>query len=142
MKRRKQTSGNPCALPRRLAIILYDGVVVLALLMLAALLAVLAGFENQTALKDPGYTLFLAAVGSFYFCWCWTKGGMTVGMRAWKVKIIDEDGNCPGYGRSMVRLLIATLSAAAAGAGFLWSLADNQKRTWHDIVSGTRLIRV
>lgn len=142
MKRKKQTSGSPCALPRRLAIILYDSVVVLALLMLAALLAVLAGIENQTAFKDPGYTFFLAAVLSLYFCWCWTKGGMTVGMRAWKVRIEDNTGNRPGWGRSLIRLLTAVLSAAFAGFGFLWSLADGRKRTWHDIVSGTRLVRI
>ncbi|MBT8048760.1 MAG: RDD family protein [Xanthomonadales bacterium] len=142
VKKKNQTSGSPCGLPRRLAIILYDAVVVLALLMLAALLAILAGIENQVALKDPWYTLYLALFWFAYFCWCWHRGGMTVGMRAWRVKIEDANGNRPGWGRSMIRLLVAVVSAAVAGAGFLWSLADTDRRTWHDIASATRLVRI
>ncbi|MFC1696530.1 RDD family protein [Pseudomonadota bacterium] len=134
-------SGNPCGLLRLLAIIIYDGVIIISLLMLAALLGILMGFGGQSALKDPVYTLYLLSVWFFYLTWCWHKGGMTVGMRAWRVRIEDGNGNRPGWGRSSIRFLASLLSAAAAGAGFLWLLADSGKRTWHDMLSGTRLVR-
>lgn len=119
----------------------YDAMVVVALLMLAAMLAMLAGLGEQTAMKDPAYTIYLVLVWFFYLAWCWNKGGMTVGMRAWRVRIEDKHGQKPGWGISAVRFLASLISAAPAGLGFLWSLFDSDKRTWHDILSGTRLTR-
>ena len=124
-----------------MAIIVYDFVIVISLLMLATWLAMLAGFGGRTAMKDPAYTIYLLSIWFFYLAWCWHKGGMTVGMRAWRVKIEDESGNRPGWGKSTIRFLASLLSAAAVGIGFAWALFDSRKRTWHDILSGSRLIR-
>lgn len=109
--------------------------------MLATLLAILAGFGDRTAMKDPVYTAYLLAIWFFYLAWCWHRGGMTVGMRAWRVRIVDDKGNRPGWRKSAIRFLASLFSAAAAGIGFLWALADSRKRTWHDILSRTRLVR-
>jgi uncharacterized RDD family membrane protein YckC len=124
-----------------MAIIVYDFTIVISLLILATMLAMLAGFGGRTAMKDPVYTVYLLSIWFFYLAWCWHQGGMTVGMRAWRVKIEDENGNRPGWGRSTIRFLASLLSAAAAGIGFAWALVDSRNRTWHDILSGTRLIR-
>jgi uncharacterized RDD family membrane protein YckC len=141
LNNKTEPSGSPCSLLRRLAIIVYDSIVVISLLMLATMLAMLAGFGGRTAMKDPIYTAYLLAVWFLYLAWCWHKGGMTVGMRAWRVKIEDKDGHRPGWGMSALRFLVSLVSAALAGLGFLWSLIDAGKRTWHDILSGTRLVR-
>jgi uncharacterized RDD family membrane protein YckC len=124
-----------------MAIIVYDSVIVISLLMLATMLAMLAGFGGRTAMKDPVYTVYLLSIWFFYLAWCWHQGGMTVGMRAWRVKIEDENGNKPGWGKSTIRFLASLLSTAAAGIGFLWALVDSRNRTWHDLLSSTRLIR-
>jgi uncharacterized RDD family membrane protein YckC len=118
----------------------YDAIIVIALWMLAAALAMLAGFPNRTALQDPAYTLYLALVWFMYLAFFWRRG-MTVGMRAWRVSIIGPDGRPPGWKACTVRYLVSLLSMAAAGIGFLWSLVDNEKRCWHELASGTRLIR-
>jgi len=125
-----------------MAIMVYDFFIVISLLMLATMLAMFAGFGDRTAMQDPVYTAYLLSIWFFYLTWCWHKGGMTVGMRAWRVKIEDENGNRPGWGKSTIRFLTALLSAAAIGIGFAWSLVDSRKRTWHDLLSGTRLIRM
>ena len=119
----------------------YDSAIVIALLMLGTMLAMFAGFGGRTAMKDPVYTAYLLSIWFFYLIWCWHKGGMTVGMRAWRVRIEDENGNRPGWGQCTIRFLTSLLSAAAAGIGFAWALVDSQNRTWHDILSSTRLIR-
>jgi uncharacterized RDD family membrane protein YckC len=120
----------------------YDFFIVISLLMLATMLAMFAGFGDRTAMQDPVYTAYLLSIWFFYLTWCWHKGGMTVGMRAWRVKIEDENGNRPGWGKSTIRFLAALLSAAAMGIGFAWALVDSRNRTWHDILSGTHLIRL
>jgi uncharacterized RDD family membrane protein YckC len=128
-------------LVRRLAAILYDATIVFALLMLAALLAMLIGVGQKTAFRDPGFTLYLLSVWYVYIAWCWHQGGMTVGMRAWRIRIENELGGKPSWGRTIVRFLASLLSAGLLGAGFLWSLVDSRKRTLHDIISGTCLVR-
>jgi uncharacterized RDD family membrane protein YckC len=105
------------------------------------MLSMLAGIEGQTALMDPVYTFYLFLVWFIYIAGCWHTGGMTVGMRAWRVRIKNEHGNHPDWKKSSIRFFAAWLSAAAAGAGFLWSVTDRDKRCWHDILSGTRLVR-
>jgi uncharacterized RDD family membrane protein YckC len=134
-------SGYPCGFFRRLAIIVYDLAIVISILMLATMLAMLTGFGDRTAIKDPAYTAYLFSIWFIYLAWCWQKGGMTVGMRAWRVQIVDENGNRPGWGKSTIRFLAALASTALAGIGFFWALVDSRKRTWHDILSGTRLIK-
>ena len=132
---------RPCGLLRRLMIMVYDLVIIMALLMLAATLALLAQLGDKTAFRDPGYTAYLLAVWYLYLAWCWHKGGLTLGMRAWRVRIIDNNGNRPGWAQCAIRFLFSLLSATALGAGFIWSLFEKEKRCWHDIVSGTRLVR-
>lgn len=141
MKKSKSHSGEPCGLARRLAAMLYDSIVVLALLMLAAWLAMLAGLGQKTAFRDAGYTLYLFAVWYLYLAWCWRRGGMTVGMRAWRIRIEDDSGHRPSWGKTAIRFLASLLSAALLGAGFSWSLVDSKSRAWHDILSGTRMVR-
>ena len=130
-----------CGLLRRLAIMVYDGLVVIALLLLATALALLAGFDQVSAGKDPLFTLYLVVVWFLYLAWFWHRGGMTVGMRTWHVAIEGVDGQRPGWGQCLVRFLTSFVSAACIGLGFVWSLFEPQNRTWHDLLSRTRLVR-
>ena len=52
-------------------IMLYDAVVIVALLMAAAAVPMLFGMANYTAAKDPAYTLYLITVWFLYLGWCW-----------------------------------------------------------------------
>lgn len=119
---------------------LYDGLAVLALLILATALAMLLGYREATAGRDPLLTAWLLIVWFLYLALCWRYGGMTVGMRAWRVTIVQDDLQRPGWGRCGLRFAASLISAAALGLGFAWSLVDTRKRTWHDMASHTRLV--
>lgn len=133
---------DACGLPRRLLAIAYDGLIVVALLMLAALVALPVTQGERQALRDPGYTLYLAVAWFAYLSLCWRSAGATVGMRAWRIRLRTEDGGPPGWGRCAVRFLVGLVSAAAVGLGFFWSLGDPRRRGWHDRASGTCLVVV
>ena len=132
---------EPCALGRRLLAMLYDALIVIAILLAATALALLAGSGPVTAGRDPLFTLYLLIAWFGYFAWFWRRGGMTVGMRAWRIVIESEKGGSPGWGQCIVRFLAAWLSAACLLLGYAWSLFDSQKRTWHDRASRTVLLR-
>ena len=119
----------------------YDTVAVLALLMGATALLLAAGFRDLNAARDPGFALYLGLVWFAYFGWCWHRGGMTLGMRAWRVRIVTVEGRLPGWGRCLARFLASLLSAALLAAGFLYALFNEERCCWHDRVTGTRLLR-
>ena len=84
-----------------------------------------------------GYVL---GVGLVFFGWFWVHGGQTLGMRAWRLRLVATGGGRITWRHATVRYLAALLSWAAAGLGFAWSLFDDEKRSWHDLLSGTRLV--
>lgn len=130
----------PAALWRRLAAAAYDLLLVLALLMVATALLIIA---RAGAAIDPGslwYQLLLVSSWWLYFGWCWTHGGQTIGMRAWRLVLIDtQSGRSIGWPQAGLRFLAAALSALPAGLGFAWSLGDPEHRTWHDRLSRSAL---
>jgi len=149
MKSTAMTDGNikkvkpaiqPCGLGRRLLAMLYDALILVALLLLATALALLAGSGAVTAGRDAFFTLYLLVVWFLYLALCW-RLGMTIGMRAWRIRIQNANGEKPGWAACLVRFLVSLLSAVPAGLGFWWSLFDRERRSWHDIASDTYLVR-
>jgi len=146
----KQTRPNPnpatdlvpCGLPRRVLIMLYDALIVLALMMLATGLLLIFNSQRLTAGKDIAYTLYLVAVWFTYLVWCWRSGGMTVGMRSWGVKLVSDDSPSLPWSACAIRFFVSLASALPMGAGFFWALSDPARRTWHDRASRSRLVRV
>ncbi|MGD2129844.1 MAG: RDD family protein [Lysobacterales bacterium] len=139
--RRATGRTETCGLLWRLLAMAYDTAAIVALWLFATALAMIAGFRELSVVRDPVYALYLLLVWFAYLAWCWHRGGMTLGMRAWRIRIEDEAGGLPGWTPCAVRFAASLLSAAAAGVGFAWSLFDREKRTWHDILSHTRLLR-
>jgi len=131
---------RPCGLGRLLLVMLYDAVIVIAILMIAGAFALHLPFSDQTAGRDFAYTLYLLCAWFLYLAWCWRNGGMTLGMRAWKVTLISDRGGQPAWWQCGLRFGVSWLSAAAAGMGYWWKLIDRQNLSWHDRLSQTRLI--
>lgn len=130
---------------RRLAAMTYDSLVLLALwILLAALLMLVSGGRLADA-DRPGWLLGVERIGLLITTWgfftgFWTHGGQTVGMRAWRLKLVTTMGERVGLKAASLRLLAALLSIAPAGLGYFWALIDREGRTWHDRLSGTRVI--
>lgn len=134
----------PAALPWRLLAAVYDALPVLALWMLAsALVLALRGNRPFEPLSVGQVLLWLACwlVTGLYAVLSWHRGGQTLGMRPWRLRVVDAHGGRAGWRALWLRYAVATLSLAAAGLGFLWSLIDRERRTWHDMASRTRLVR-
>lgn len=125
-------------LARRLAACLYDGLVLAALEMLAGA-AWVALSRAAVAPGDWRFRAYLLAVAALFFAGFWTRGE-TLGMRAWRLRILGPGGGPPSFGRALLRFLAALLSWAVLGLGFLWVLVDRDRLAWHDRLSGTRLV--
>jgi uncharacterized RDD family membrane protein YckC len=86
------------------------------------------------------FQLYLFLVLGAYFVACWTRGGRTLPMQTWKIRVVRDDGAAIGIGRAMLRYALAWLSLVPLGAGFLWALFDREGQFLHDRLAGTRMI--
>lgn len=140
-------SDSPSLL-RRLAAMIYDTLLVLPLIMAAVALFMgvrtLLGFgpaEDGTVQLDAWVVQLVSLITTMgFFCSFWIKSGQTLGMQAWRIKLVTLSGEQPGAGRLLLRSLAAVLSIACLGLGYLWCLVDRNGRYWHDYLSGTELI--
>lgn len=137
----------PAPLWRRIAALVYDVFPLIGLWMVTAFLCLFA-FGRHYDPAHPewgtrlGLQLALLAVTVAYFVISWVRIGQTIGMRAWKLKLLRADGGKVGALPALARFFLALVSLAILGIGFWWALFDAHKRTLHDRVCGTVMVRL
>jgi uncharacterized RDD family membrane protein YckC len=126
---------------RRLAAIVYDTLLVAALLFLATIPFIAARGGEPVEIGDNAlYQILLATVIYVFFVGYWTRYGRTLGMQSWGLQLQTMDDQLPTLATASVRFFAAILSWIPAGLGFLWQLWDKDSLTWHDRISGTRIV--
>ena len=120
---------SPAHLGWRLLAIIYDAVVAIALLMISSAIVVLINAGDPVTpggLSSFFAFLFFWIVLGAYAILSWRIGGQTLGMRAWRLKVLTATGTQPSW---------KSLCA-------FWSLFDQQRRAFYDMLSGTALVRL
>jgi len=130
----------PAGLPRRMAALCYDALVVASLFMLTGFLVLLVTGGAAIPAGTHWFRVLLLLVPGTYVCVSWKHGGQTLGMRAWRLRLVDLDGQPVSATTTVLRLAAATVAWLPAGLGYLWSLFDREGRTWHDRWTGTRIV--
>ncbi len=119
----------------------YDSLLVFALLILASVpFYLIQGGGEADVYNDEWHQTLWLIVPYIFLVGFWTTRGRTLGMQSWGLQLEDPNGRVPGPGRATIRFGAAILSGAAFGLGYLWQLVDKDKMTWHDRLSGTRLM--
>ena len=83
---------------------------------------------------------YLITILFVFFGWFWTHRGQTLGMRAWRIKVISDDGGDISWGLALKRFLFALMSLLLGGIGFIWPLFHPKNMTLHDLYSGSKMI--
>ena len=124
---------------RYLAALFYDFLLLLAVLFIAT--ALLLPFNDGKAFSSQqiAYPFYLLAVSFLFYGWFWTHGGQTLGMRAWKIKVLTFDQKTITWRQAGWRFIGALLSWSLGGLGFFWTLLDRQHYSLHDRLSKTAL---
>lgn len=140
----------PAYIGRRLLALVYDLFVAVALWFAVAVPFVLADLalsgdprHNIGPYSAMQWLLWLACwlVTGLYATISWRRGGQTLGMRPWRLRLVPLDGAAISWASAWRRYAVATLSLLAAGAGFWWAWLDRDRLTWHDRASRTRVAR-
>lgn len=150
-------------LGRRLASMLYEGLLLFAVAFFATwTFQFAAGTVQLEGWRRSLLQAFLLAVFAAYFLWCWLRGGQTLAMKAWRIRLV-----APGrsrlpprlallrfvYAALLVGVFLTTIAAAfqhrdpwlafatfaVSGIGLGWALVDRDRQFLHDRLAGTRL---
>jgi uncharacterized RDD family membrane protein YckC len=138
-----RTAAVPARLGWRLLALVYDAVIALALVLVISALALAVKPDHRPV--QPGS---IAAAVEFLLLWAtlgayavvsWRRGGQTIGMKPWRLKVLTVDGLQVPWRQLLLRYSVVSLSL---GTVLLWCLFDAERRGVHDIVSGTLLVRL
>ncbi|MBM3388976.1 MAG: RDD family protein [Betaproteobacteria bacterium] len=157
------TGASAPGLMRRMASFTYEGVILFGVVMIAGYLYSTLTQQRHALQGQWGLRAFLFLVLGIYFVWFWSRGGQTVAMKAWHVRLVDSQGRAVSQARALCRYLlswlwffpalatawVANLSSSAEIFGLmavgvvayaLLARLHPQQQFWHDAVCGTRLI--
>ena len=141
-------------LGRRLAAMFYDFLLCTALLIVTSgiykmiQMAIIGEDKMRTLTEagaldgDPLLSTVLLFVLFAFFAKFWTWSGQTLGMQVWRIRVQNADGSAISLWQALLRFVVSIASLLCVGLGFIWSLFDKQKRSWHDIYSNTQLVRI
>ena len=139
---------RPAGLLRRLGAMVYDLLLVVAVLMVgtALFLPLTGGEAVSLEVAGPGlfyfYRFFLLLLVVGFFGLFWTRRGQTLGMAAWHLRLERDDGRKLTWADALKRLAAACLSLLPVGLGVLWLVVDRDRLAWHDRLTQTRVVYV
>jgi uncharacterized RDD family membrane protein YckC len=125
-------------LPRRLASMGYEALLLFAVAFFAAWLFFFASGGRDATHGWPRYVLqlFILVVFAAYFLWCWLRGGQTLAMKAWRIRLADVTP-----AKAILRFIYGLL-LVPTGIAIVWAFFDRDRQFLHDRLAGTRIERV
>ena len=123
---------------RRLAAMVYDGFLVVAIWMCTGFIAV--ALNDGNAVDGPLFQSVLFLLTFSFFAYFWVRLGQTLGMQVWRLRIQTTEGNHISLKQALLRFMMAIASFACLGLGFFWMLFSADKTTWHDSFSNTQMV--
>ena len=157
-------AGAAPGIARRIFSMLYEATLLFAVAFIATwLFQFAAGGAIVTGWQRTALQAYLAAVFAAYFMWCWLRGGQTLAMKAWGIRLVvpGKAGVPPAVaikrlvfagafvGAFCAALLgafmhrdpwIAFITLAISGSGMGWALFDRDRQFLYDRLAGTRLV--
>lgn len=140
---------------RRLAAMVYDFMLVVALVMIVTwvyqqgLLRLIYGSEqlkymadNALLDRDPILSSLLLLSIFAFFAKFWLHNGQTLGMQAWSIRVQNADGSPIDLWQCLLRFSVSIISWLPLGLGFWWAVFSKSKNTWHDSYSESVIVQL
>ena len=126
---------------RRVLALVYEALLLTAVLLVGALPFVMLAQGADRELARPLLQAWLVALAGVYFIWQWRRGGQTLALKTWRMRIVTRDGAPLTGAHALKRFVIALPATLLLGAGFLWALVDREGLFLHDRLAGTKIVR-
>ena len=141
------TTGSSAGFGRRLAALLYDSVLLAALLVAFTSGAVFLNHRRAIEPETAGFWVYVYRAGLIgviagYYLLNWTRSGQTLGMRAWHLRAVTAAGKPMPLKAAALRFAFGALAWAPAALGVLWLYFDPEHLALHDRLSNTRVVHL
>jgi uncharacterized RDD family membrane protein YckC len=126
----------------RFAAFFYDACIVFCLLSFTT--AMILGLLPSHSLTPyiMYYRLLLITLWFVFFAWFWKASGQTLGMLAWRIKLVRQDQQPIRFYQIILRFVVAFPALLFGGIGWWWMLLDPQHHSLQDRLSGTIIVRL
>ena len=121
---------------------LYEALLLIAVWAIATFIFIKILGDATSGPKHYALQIYLWLIAAGYFIWSWLKGGQTLAMQTWKIRLVSHEGDCLSLNAAIKRFILATLSLMFFGAGFIWAIFDRDGQFLHDRLTGSKLILV
>ena len=128
-------------LSRRVLSLIYEALLLGALLWCAGLIFVLVEARLSSGHLRLLFQLYLALIAGVYFVCQWSRTGQTLAMKTWRLRLVTRQGEPVRMQQACARYLIALAGLLLFAAGFLWACFDAERQFLHDRIAGTRILR-
>lgn len=121
---------------RRLASMVYEAILLFAVAFFAAWVFFFASGGRDASAGGMRHLLqlFIGLFFAAYFLWSWLRGGQTLAMKAWRIRLIDITP-----ARALLRLVLAAI-LVPTGISLIWALLDRDRQFLHDRLARSRLV--
>ncbi len=128
---------------RRLASMLYEFLGLFAIGFLATwLFQFAAGTLEIAGWRRHLLQLLIVAMYAIYFVWCWLRGGQTLAMKTWRIRVVARNGHAPLTPAAALARFVCALLLVPTLVGILWALVDRDRQFLHDRLAGSLLLPV
>ena len=124
------------SLSRRFAAMLYESLLLLALLFIADYLFISLTHNSQSQLLKNLLQIYLYVVMAIYFSWFWSRG-QTLAMKTWRIRVVTASGDKLKPYQALLRFLLATF---LFGISHIWAFFDRDGQFLHDKLIRTRMV--
>ena len=162
MSEASSATALPCPLWRRLLALVYDLLIVVAIMMVAVMMGLLLTHgqlvDADGRLQALWFPPFEGVLVAAYFVTSWLRGGQTIGMRPWHIRVTRAHGGTPSLQQALIRVLVAAapllllmLEPRIGLHATLWALLlawtgwfavalfDPRRRALHDFAANTEI---
>lgn len=126
---------------KHFAAFIYDLFPVVGLFILTSLIVLIIRKGEIVDQHTLWFDLLIFTEMTFYFVYSWKVGGQTLGMRAWKMKIVSAEGQLT-WVQAFIRYFVGIVSTLLLGLGLFWKLFSKDNSSWMDILSRSKTITI
>ncbi len=118
----------------------YESLLLCGVTLFAGLLFVVATGASQSEWTRHAFQVYLFLVIGLYFVGSWRRGGQTLAMRTWKLRLVGANGARITLRQATLRYACAWPCLALGGIGLLYAPFDRDRQFLHDRLAGTKVV--
>jgi uncharacterized RDD family membrane protein YckC len=135
-----RTRWRLAGLARRFLSLAYEALLLMAVLLVGGFAFTAFAGRLEPALARPALQVMLLLLAGGYFVWQWHRGGQTLPMKTWRMRLVKTAGEPLSVGHALRRFVFAATGTLLGCGGVIWAFFDRDRQFLHDRLAGTRIV--